>query len=163
MNRRPPTARKLCYCSYTSCSTNFVFCSQGGVRVCSGLRFGSLFDGAVRAGGFTSVLQHHTECGKCGVRMLVTLAELVSHEDSCSGILCSHTAGRGEVEDTSACRTVGSTPLARNEKDSVQARQVNNVTPVCVQHLPHTSVYQELPPRSPVGPSVPATKLTQAG
>lgn len=33
---------------------------KGGVKVCAGLRFGSLHDGPVRAGGFESVLQHNT-------------------------------------------------------------------------------------------------------
>jgi hypothetical protein len=62
---------------------------KGGVRVCPGLRFASLFDGPVRAGGFTSLLQHSTVCGVCQKPMLVTLEELLAHEEQCTGDLAT--------------------------------------------------------------------------
>ena len=58
---------------------------KGGVYVCATLRFGSLYDGPVRAGGFASLLQHHTACSICQRPMLATLEELLQHEEHCTG------------------------------------------------------------------------------
>jgi len=62
---------------------------KGGVRVCPGVRFASLFDGPVRAGGFTSLLQHNTACSVCQKPMLVTLEQLLAHEEQCTGLLAT--------------------------------------------------------------------------
>ncbi|KAJ1491683.1 hypothetical protein T484DRAFT_1773739 [Baffinella frigidus] len=60
---------------------------KGGTRVCPGLRFGSLYDGPIVGGGFSSALAHHCKCSKCGKDMLVTMDELITHEEACEGTL----------------------------------------------------------------------------
>ena len=55
---------------------------KGGTRVCPGLRFGSLYDGPIVGGGFSSALAHHCKCSKCGKDMLVCVRPCVSSYSS---------------------------------------------------------------------------------
>lgn len=53
---------------------------KGGRKVCAGLRYGSIFDGPVVAGGFNAALAHHCRCSLCFRELLLTLDDLLAHE-----------------------------------------------------------------------------------
>ena len=106
---------------------------KGGVRVCPGVRFGALYDGPVRAGGFASVLQHHTECSKCQLKMLVTLEELLQHEEQCIGPLTTPAEALGvhaQADRGGADRGQTRTPadVQRSKREDLAARYGHDST-----------------------------------
>jgi len=84
--------------------------------VCPGLRFGSLYDGKCVGGGFGSVLAHHCRCARCGRELLVTLDELIAHEEACEGA-----AAPGDAAEPPAALDDG--PGAKGEGEAAAAAE----------------------------------------